>query len=323
MKTTPKDFFLHLGATIALYISAVTLVDLSFAIIDKVLPDSLNAYFSPDSIVWPISILIILVPVLYAIEWMIRRDVVAAPEKKEIWISRWSIYLTLFLTGTAIAIDLICLINSYLNGDASAPLLWEVLVVLVVAAIIFAYYLLAHLSYSRTKRMWQTALKWLGIILVLGAVIAGFVIVGSPAKRRAMRFDEQRITDLSNIQWYVVNDWQEEGKLPQSLSFLNDPSSSTVIPNDPETGKPYEYVPEVATSTSSYPQFSLCGNFSLSDTNPGSSNIPGAAPYQSYESDSPFARTESWTHSAGHVCFSRSIDPLKYPPSPKISPPKP
>ncbi len=115
-KTTPKDFFLHLGATIALYISVGALVNLVYAIINNRFPDALAGYFYSNSIAWPISMLIVLVPILYVLEWLIKKDIDVTPEKKEIWVRRWRIYLTIFIGGAIMAGDLVALINTYLNG---------------------------------------------------------------------------------------------------------------------------------------------------------------------------------------------------------------
>ena len=51
-KTTPKDFFLHVGATVALYSAVIAFIDLAFEIVNKLLPDQLNNYWSASSIVW-------------------------------------------------------------------------------------------------------------------------------------------------------------------------------------------------------------------------------------------------------------------------------
>src|SRR3989344_3022636 len=116
-KTTPKDFFLHLGATVALYVAAGALINLSFSVINYFLPDALAGYFYANTVAWPISMLIVLVPILYAIEWFIIKDMARMPEKKDLWIRRWRIYLTIFLAVVLVGGDLIVLINTYLNGE--------------------------------------------------------------------------------------------------------------------------------------------------------------------------------------------------------------
>jgi len=185
-KTTPKDFFLHLGAVVALYASAIALINLCFSIVNYYNPDALASYFSASSIAWPVSMLVVLIPVLYVLEWLIGRDLIKSPEKREIWIRRWRIYLTLFLAGATIVGDLITLINTYLNGEVTSRFIYKILIVLVIAGVIFAYYLLARAVESLKAKNWRKALAWLGIAVVLIAIVGGFVIVGSPAKQRAV-----------------------------------------------------------------------------------------------------------------------------------------
>jgi len=298
--TTPKDFFLHLGATVALYVSAIALMNLTFTAIDRALPDALSNYFSPSSIVWPISILIVLVPTLYIIEWAIARDISRIPEKREVWIRRWRIYLTLFLTGATIAGDLIVLINTFLNGEITSRFIWKVVVVLIVCAVIFAYYLLARIVRTGVRKTWQKILMWLGVVLVVIGIISGFVIVGSPAKQRASRFDEQRVNDLTNIQYQVTNYWQRTGKLPDTIQSLNDPLSNYSAPVDPESGEPYEY------SVQSNSSFHICATFALAALDPNSSSLQPSSPM--------IERQPNWGHAAGRTCFNRTIDPNLYPP---------
>ena len=130
-KTTPKDFFLHLGAVVALYASAIALINLCFSIVNYYNPDALGPAISARaSIAWPVSMLVVLIPVLYVLEWLIGRDLIRSPEKREIWIRRWRIYLTLFLAGATIVGDLIALINTYLNGEVTSRFIYKILIVL-------------------------------------------------------------------------------------------------------------------------------------------------------------------------------------------------
>lgn len=206
MKTTPRDFFLHLGATIALYASTVALINLAFEIVNRILPDALNDYSylyyyaNNNSIVWPISMLVVLVPILYCLEWVTARDVLKTPEKKDIWIRRWRIYLTLFLTGATIVIDLITLIDTYLNGEITARFIWKVVIILVISASIFVYYLLSRMSNESTSSSNPTAnkkersiLAWLGIIMVIAGIADGFIVIGLPTDQRALRLEQQKI----------------------------------------------------------------------------------------------------------------------------------
>ena len=67
---------------------------------------------------------------LYLAEWFIVRDIAKVPEKADIWIRRWRIYLTLFLAVVLIGGDLIALINTYLNGEITARFIYKVIVII-------------------------------------------------------------------------------------------------------------------------------------------------------------------------------------------------
>ncbi len=310
-KTTPKDFFLHLAATIALYVAAIALINLSFASINYSFPDVLAGYFTASSIVWPTSLLIILTPTLYVLEWLIRRDLAKNSEKKEVWIRRWRIYLTLFLTAATILGDLVYLLNTFLNGEITARFIYKVIVVLVVTAVIFAYYILERANDSARKVLWQRIFSWTGIVLVIASIIAGFTIVGSPAKQRALRFDQQRVSDLTNIQWQITSYWQQNSQLPNALTALNDSISGFIVPTDPADQSSYEYSKNFSKSDTS---FELCAIFALPSQNnvgKGGYNNSGSVtvPYPA-----TIGSTDNWNHTAGHVCFQRTIDPSRYPP---------
>ncbi len=309
-------------AAIALYVSAIALMNLVFAIVNKILPDALGGFFAANSIVWPVSVLVVLVPLLYVAEWFIFRDIIRMPQKKDLWVRRWRIYTTLFLTALTMAGDLIVLINVYLNGEITGRFIWKVLVVFVVSALIFAYYILSRVgALLGPKKAWRIVLAWISAVLVFAAIVGGFIIVGSPAQQRALRFDEGRITDLTNIQYQVLDYWQTNAKLPLSLIDLNDHFTEYVAPVDPETASSYGYavLPSVQFDGQSEPSFQLCATFDLP-----SSEDPSFA--SQALSDSPMipgngfvgavdvsGNSTGWQHSAGHACFVRIINPKLYP----------
>lgn len=311
MKTTPKDFFMHLSATIVLYAAAIALLNLSFGVINYFFPDQLAGYFYANSIAWPISMLIVLVPLLYVLEWVIGRDLAGMPEKRDLWIRRWRIYLTLFLTGATIIGDLIALINTYLSGEITERFVYKVLAVLVVSAVIFVYYILERSI--ETRKTAKTAVAWIGIIIVLLGVVGGFAAVGSPGKQRNLRFDSQRVSDLSNIQWRVISYWQQKEKLPATLAELYDPISSFDIPTDPADQSDYAY------SVKGNLSFELCADFALPTQDlRGRGDYSGrSAISPAYDLSYPIGPdgNNSWLHEVGRVCFERTIDPERYPPN--------
>ena len=289
-KTTPKDFFLHVAATIVLYVAVGALIDLVLSLIGFALPDRLSLYMTTSSLVWPVSMLVVLVPLLYILESVIRKDIVSIPEKLEIWVRRWRIYLTLFITGATMVCDLISLINTYLNGEITLRFVYKVLAIFLIAGVVFVYYLLDRGQARPVKKICsKNIFAWSGLVIVIISIVSGFIIVGSPAKQRAVRFDNQRASDLASIQWQVVSYWQKKGFLPATLVELADPISGYVIPSDPETQQSYEYRSlDVSTGTA---KFELCATFDMS----AQDTSVGAVYPVMYTGSS----VENWKHGAG------------------------
>lgn len=297
VKTTPKDFFLNLGAIITLYISTVSFISLAYVIINHFFPDALAYYYdgNRDTIRWTISCLVILFPLHVFLVKLISKDIALIPEKKYIWVKRWAVYLTLFIAGATAAGDLIILLNYLLGGEITTRFILKVITVLAAAAYIFVVYLhdLKRNDYGKDTFVSGAAL--LGAGVTLAAIITGFMIVGSPIKERDQKFDDQRVSDLSSIQDYIVNNyWTRTGELPQSLGNLKDPLSSYLVVNDPETNQPYEYMVTGPTS------FKLCATFSL--------------PSREDENQIRYGMlNQSFKHGVGNTCFDRTIDPKLYP----------
>jgi hypothetical protein len=314
-KTTPRDFFLHLGVMVALYVAIAALLNLFFAVINYAYPDALATYFSAANIATPISMLVVLIPLLYVLEWLLVRDIRRMPEKADLWVRRWRIYLTLFLSGATIVGDVIVLINTYLAGEISSRFIWKILATLIVCGVVFAYYLLSRVAAEAKARSARISLAVAGAVIVLAAIILGFWIVGSPTHQRDIRFDIQRVSDLQNIQWQLVSEWQRTGALPQNLDQMKDSISYATIPMDPETNRPYEYVVNGKTS------FDLCATFALKteDTKGrgGYSYGMGGGAYSPSATAVIAPGGDNWTHEAGHACFTRTIDPSRYPVTPK------
>ena len=316
-KTTPKDFFLHLGATIALYTAVGALVNLAFTIIDYLNPDVLAGSFYAGSVAWPVSLLIVTVPILYTLEWFIKRDYVTMPEKKDIWIRKWRIFLTLFLAVIFIGGDIVALLNTYFSGEITARFAYKILAVVLIAGTVGKYYFYSMYDTMRWARMSTRLHTWFGLLLVVAAIVGGFVITGSPTKQRNLRLDLQRISDLSSIQWQVISYWQRTSKLPSAISELKDDISGITIPSDPETKNAYEY------NVKSGKSFELCATFAAEVTDMSGRGAYGRGGYVStvaYPYEAGVDGNDAWTHGVGKVCFTRTIDPTRYPPAPKPLP---
>lgn len=304
-KTTPKDFFLWLGAMVALYVSSVSFILLLHTYIEAWFPDAAVVYGDPYSgaLRFAIASMVVMFPLFIWFLRMLHQDIRKNPEKKEIWVRRWLVMLTVFIAGLVMAIDIIMLINTYLQGDLSVRFGLKALTVLVILSGVFWYFLEELRGIWEKKPGLSTAIGGFASLAVIVAIVASFFIIGSPETARDLKHDDQKVADLQNIQWQLVNFWQYKQNLPASLEELRDPISGFVAPVDTQTGEAYRY--ERMSSTT----FKLCATFnaqSRSEMNAASSPM---RPLPAIDSSN-----ENWIHSEGEVCFDRIVDSERYPP---------
>lgn len=303
-RNLPRDLFLHLLAMVTLYWSAISFVTLLWQFVNYFFPDPLRRYYSEilfsGPIRFAISSLIIVFPIFIFTSWYLNKIYKKELSVRESRIRKWLIYLTLFIASLIIIGDLVGLINVFLGGDLTIRFTLKALAVLLVAGIIFAYYLDDVRKDAPTKLSKYFA--WLSSIIVLICVIGAFFIVGSPISARLTQFDQQKISDLQQIQNRIVNHWQSKEKLPASLVELEDSISGFKIPKDPQTGQSYDYFVLDSENLS----FELCANF----------NKDGKSFYsESYTTPIyPTGISENWEYKQGRFCFNRNIDPQLYPP---------
>ena len=303
IKSSPRDVFLHLLAIVALYIAAVSFGTLLFQYVNHFFPDPLNDPLGVASaaIRWALASLVIVFPVYVWISWFLGRDAVRDPAKRELLVRKWLLYFTLFLAAIVIITDLVVLIYNFLDGELSARFILKVVAILFIAAVVFGYYFwnLRHDAMASRDALMRFFV-WGVVLIVAVAAVGGFFLVGSPFAQRMRRFDERRVGDLQTIQWQVVNYWQSKEKLPVALDNLRDPISNFVPPVDPESGAAYEYRPldELA--------FELCATFRTASR---VSSATEAKPLGLEE-----LGAEDWAHEASRTCFTRTIDPVLYPP---------
>jgi hypothetical protein len=127
-------------------------------------------------------------------------------------------------------------------------------------------------------------------IVVISAIVWGFVLAGSPATRRLERFDLQRLQDLQTIAREIQS--MVEYAYPERKRELKEPLPRTLDeavrrargaklnPRDPETGEPYRYTVENETT------YELCARFT-----------------RKRESDFRVF----WNHPSGEHCFTINV----------------
>lgn len=308
-KTTAKDFFLWAGAMVAFYWSVTASILLIFDYINYAFPNTL-AYYPTDpyqsGISFEMASIIVLLPIFMLLMRLIRSDIARNATKKDIWVRRWALILTLFVAGITIAIDLIILLTTFLNGESlTLAFLLKAAVIFLIASGVFMHFIADLRGYWEAFPARKRSVS-IGVgVLAVVIIGSGFFIVGTPAHARLLRFDAEKVNDLQALQSRVITYWQAKQKLPGSLADLNDVLSYGPLPIDAQTGESYVYQ---ATGTLS---FKVCATFNAPSS--GRNEFSYAEPVATTPMGKPVI-ADSWQHGAGQVCFDRTIDPSFYPP---------
>ena len=303
-KTSAKDFFLHLGMMVALYATGISFLNLLFRIINKAFPEvtrNIYAWGGGSEISLPVATLIVAFPLFIVLSYFVYKIYTQDPAKKELSIRKWLTYITLFVAGIILAGDLVMVLYKFLDGqDLTAAFLLKALVVLLVAGCVFGFYIqdIRDRVSSHNRKVWTIITG----VVILVSIILGFSVLGSPQTQRLIRYDNQKITDLQNIQWQVISYWQMNGALPANLKEL-EKTQQFIAPTDTDLKKDYEY------RGTDLMTFELCAKFNKE--NMTNQNQFQAAPVIYGKGD--IIQNSNWNHKAGRQCFSRVIDPTIYP----------
>lgn len=299
IKTSVKDFFLNLGAFVALYTVIVALLNLLFTVINKAYPQISNGYdyygSYSTSISWPVAVLVVSFPILILLMWFLGKDYDREPEKKNVGVHKWLTYITLFVSGITLASDLTTVLYYFIDGqELTTGFLLKILVVFIVAANIFLYYIsdIRGKLTSQSRKIWRIVAG----VIVVGSIIWGFSVLGSPYTQRLIKYDEQKVSDLQNLNNQVSSYYQVNKALPLAMDDLSKTNYYNQIPLDQQTQKPYEYK---KIDNKSY---SLCAEF-----NKSTDNLSNSDANRLYKSASLYGNN-FWIHPAGHYCVSQSID---------------
>lgn len=304
LRTSPKDFFLYIATMVALYVSVFSLLALLFEYINILFPDALDRYVDPFSsqIRFSMSSLIIIFPLYVFLTRLVNKDLRENPKKKDINVRKWLIYLTLFVSGVAIVIDLITLVNTFLSGEITIRFILKILAVFVVVGEVFIYYLFDLRGRWETDEKLSKTIGSVWALIVFISIVSGFFVIGSPVTQRKIRLDQEKISDLQSIQYQITNYWRQKERLPNKLSDLEDPLIGYIAPKDPENNVSYEYNLIADQSLS----FELCANFNKETDPKFLQRNKKIAPYG--------LQNENWEHTSGRGCFRRDIDPELLPP---------
>ena len=126
--------------------------------------------------------------------------------------------------------------------------------------------------------------------VVVAAVIAGLLVLGSPLDERGRKLDETRVSELQDLHNAIDGLYRREGALPASLGDLARRWPLSLRTTEPAGGRPYGY--EVIDSAS----YRLCTTFNFSTPE---------------NEQSRYSYSKEWAHRAGRQCFRFRVRRLK------------
>lgn len=288
---------------------ATALGILYYQIIGKYFPDPLtlgygSLDYSSGAIHYAIATLIIAFPLYVVTVRLWFRRFRENEEKVESKLTKWLTYLVLLVTAVTIVGDLIASVFYFLQGELSGRFVLKALTILVIAGIIFGFYVLERkkIQYKNDipRRIFEYISAAITTLVVFGIVL-GFIAGGSPATERMRGLDTQRADDLRSLANCVTTYGADHKRLPENLKEL----SSTAMyycsgrMSDPETGMAYEYQiisPDIQTGLVHEGGYELCANFTLA-----SDDVSQSKTYA-------FPSNDKWAkHAAGRECDSETV----------------
>lgn len=332
-KVTPRFFFISLGVIVTLITSVASALVLMFESLNKKFPDVLNSVYQYgynsynfETIRASLATLIIFFPIFIFISYLWLKESKTDIGYKNLTIRKWMIYLIVFFASLLILIDLVTLVKYFVSGEITSRFIYKVSGTLVIAFLVDFYYSLkmrnVNFNSPRSKK-WGMVIGIISIIIFFGLITWSFAIMGSPKAQRAWRLDNKRITDLQNIQYQVINYWQQKEKLPTVLTELSNPLTMYSLPIDPEFEKGLSYEYNIKDKLT----FELCATFTSESPKGWQEGSYGgiSSVYKERSSDIaissgpyPSGLNDSWDHKIGRTCFSRTIDKDIYPPFEKV-----
>lgn len=296
-KTSAKDFFLNLGAFTALYVLIGNLIVLLFTVIDTAYPKITDYdFFGSMSVSWPVATLIVFFPIFILLMYFLEKEYRVEPDKQDSIIHRGFTYITLFGAGVVIAGDLITVIYYFIDGqELTAGFLLKVLVLLVISSSLFIYYIsdLRDKLTPKFRMFWRISSG----VIILGSIVWGFIVLGSPWTQRLIKYDEQKVNDLQGINGQIENFYSAKGVLPKNIEEISNGNYHNLPKVDSQTKKLYEYA---KTSDTTY---NLCAEFNKASDDKNVTNPSESIRFYDYP---------SWAHPAGQYCFKETINPNMY-----------
>ncbi len=139
--TAPRDFFLYLLATVALYISAIGAMTVIAGLADFWFPEALGrSELTAGPLRFGLSMLIVAFPIFLYVNRIIHGKIRSGEVEPESTMRAGFTYFTLFVIAVTALVDLMVIVKVYLNGELTTRFLTKAVGVLVIVGLVYRYY---------------------------------------------------------------------------------------------------------------------------------------------------------------------------------------
>ncbi len=294
---TPQQFALQLGSLISLYLSLSFLLVLLFGLISLLFPDAAEQYYAVESVSSSVRIGIAMVVVFFP-TYLILTRLVNRMRRREnnnqyLSLTKWLIYLSLLVGVLTLLVDLVVVLNYFLEGDLTTRFIFKAVSVLVVIGAAVHYYILDARGFW-TKNEDKSIMYAIGAsIIVVVAVVYGFTSIATPSQVREQKLDAKQISDLQMIQSKIEEYMgMSSSTLPTTLTAAY---GEFPVPTAPEARPDYIY--ELTDRG-----FKLCATFATDMQNELNFGIPMP------DKSRPVLNENDWQYKAGNFCFERIVN---------------
>ena len=278
------DAFLNLLSLISLGWLAQSFGTTCFQLINKYLGDINNIYsgpyFSESLLKYGIASLLVITPVYFSAVNILHLKYKKQELNHSSGVYRWLTYLMLLVSALTIVGSLIALIASFLDGNYTSAFIAKVFTIIVIAGMIFGYYFydLRRRDYSR-KDLVSLIVAGVTLVLIVAALIGGFMSIETPAQSRMRLQDSQTEQVLVQHIYIITGDYNNTKVLSESYDFQNSLSGSNLP------------VGTVAYRKVSNQLFELCADFKAPANN-------------QYYSDKSYPW---YNHAGGRQCYQLDV----------------
>lgn len=295
---TAKHFVLQLGSLISLYLSVSFLLVLIFGVINLLFADATSTVWEVEAassqIRLGIAMTMVFFPTYVILTRLVNNTRRQEPTGNYLGLTKWLIYLSLLVAGTALLIDLVVVITTFLEGDTTLRFILKALSVFLVVGAAFYYYLLDAKGYWLKKEKQSITFGAAATLIVLIFIVLGFNNIESPAQVREQKIDDTQVSDLQSIQWQIQNYLSINASLPASIK---DAYVGMDEPQAPEGRPAYQY-------NLTEKGFELCATFARPSRK---GEFPVSQPIMPIGKEPVITNPDNWEHGEGEWCFERII----------------